>query len=470
MIEFILNNQRITTDLSAATVLLDFIRIETNFTGTKEGCREGDCGACTVLIGSLEKSKVVYKSVNSCLVPLVYAHAKHIVTIEGLTPSTNNSDDLSPIQEAMVDEGGTQCGFCTPGFVVSMTNYFLNETDPIVQSAINSIGGSICRCTGYAGIIRALEKSIAVIERTNEVGNHTKRLVEAEFIPEYFIDIPRRLKLIKRRTSKAKGDFLVGGGTDLYVQRWEELVQTNSEFVCDKNIGGEIKAVKNKILFGGACTIQQVLESKIITKYFPSLQNKLELFGSMPIRNRATIAGNIVNASPIGDMTNILLSLNADVHLVGKAKRTIPLKNFYLGYKTLAKKQDELVASVSVNIPPKNFFFNYEKISKRTYLDIASVNSSISLVMKKGKIETAEISAGGVAPIPLCLNKACSLLIGKEVSAQIVKDCTETAMHEILPISDARGTASYKRLLLRQLIYSHFITLFPEKINVEELL
>ncbi|KAF0151353.1 MAG: xanthine dehydrogenase small subunit [Ignavibacteria bacterium] len=470
MIEFILNNQTITTDLSPTTVLLDFIRKESKLNGTKEGCREGDCGACTVLIGSLEKSKVVYKSVNSCLVPLSAVHAKHIATVEGLTPSRNNTDDLSPIQNAIVDEGGTQCGFCTPGFVVSMTSYFLNEINPNVKDAVNSIGGNICRCTGYTGIVRALKKTIAAIGETKKDSNHYNRLIEASLIPEYFFEMPKRLKLIKEDIPKSKADFLIGGGTDLYVQRWEELVQSNSEFVSSKKISGEIKIVNSKIVFGGACTIQQVLESKIIKKYFPSLQNKLELFGSLPIRNRATIAGNIVNASPIGDMTNILTSLNADVHLVGKTKRTIQLKNFYLGYKTLAKKKDELVASVSMNIPTNNFFFNYEKVSKRTYLDIASVNSSISLVMKKGKIETACISAGGVAPIPLYLEKSSNLLLEKEISTQLVKDCAETAMQEISPISDARGTADYKRLLLRQLIYSHFLMLFPKKINVGELL
>lgn len=470
MIEFILNNQQITTDLPPTSVLLDFIRKESKLTGTKEGCREGDCGACTVLIGTLVKSKVVYKSVNSCLVPIASVHGKHIVTVEGLTPITKNQEELSPIQEAMAVEGGTQCGFCTPGFIVSMTNYFLNEEKPKIEQAIHTLGGNICRCTGYAGIIRSVEKAIAVFEQTDRKQNHNKRLVDSKFIPEYFLEIPKLLRTIKKAVLKTKQGFLVSGGTDLYVQRWEELVQTDSEFVAEKKVSDDIKINKNKIVFGGACTIQQVLESKIVKKYFPSLQNQLELFGSLPIRNRATIAGNLVNASPIGDMSNILLSLNADVHLVGKTKRTIPLKNFYLGYKSLEKKKYEIVESVSISVPPKNFFFNYEKISKRTYLDIASVNSSVSLIYKKGKIETAAISAGGVAPIPLYLSNASELLVKKELSTQLVKECAETALREISPISDARGSAEYKGLMLRQLIYAHFIMLFPDKINVEELI
>lgn len=470
MIEFILNNQLIIADLPPTTVLLDYIRRESKLTGTKEGCREGDCGACTVLVGSLHNSKAIYKSVNSCLVPLGSIKAKHIVTVEGLNPISNIPDELSPLQEAMVDKGGTQCGFCTPGFVVSITNYFLNDPKPNIENAINSLGGNICRCTGYAGIIRAVEKSIELYNNTKKQSTHLKKLVESKFIPKYFLEIPKKLAQIKNQKSKTKSKLLVSGGTDLYVQRWEELVQSESEFVVDKSIKSEISIVKNKILLGGACTIQQVLESKIINKYFPSLQKQLELFGSLPIRNKATIAGNIVNASPIGDMTNILLSLDAIIHLNGKKKRIIPLNKFYLGYKTLAKKQDEIVDFVSINIPPKNYLFNYEKVSKRTYLDIASVNSSIYLVLKKGKLDSVKISAGGVAPIPLLLEKTSGILIGKEISAKLVKDCAETAMQEISPISDARGTVEYKRLLLRQLLFAHFIKIFPDKFNLEELL
>lgn len=471
MIEFILNNKHITADLSPTTVLLDFIRREYLLTGTKEGCREGDCGACTVILGTLNKSKLNYKSINSCLMPLADVHGKHVVTVEGISPQTNNSDELSPIQQAMVDEGGTQCGFCTPGFVVSITNYFLNETKPEVNGAVNSLGGNICRCTGYAGIIRAVEKSIEAYNKSEKTNNHYKRLIEARFIPEYFLDIHKQLKQIPQQQPKKKQtEFLVGGGTDLYVQRWEELVQTESQFISNRNVSSEIKMENGTIVIGGAATIQQILESKIFKKYFPSLASQLELFGSLPIRNRATVAGNIVNASPIGDLSNILLSLDATVHLTGKSQRVLPLRKFYLGYKTLAKKKMEIIEKITFTIPPKHFLFNFEKISKRTYLDIASVNTSIALVAKNGKIESAGISAGGVAPIPLFLAKTCEAIINKEITTDLVKSVAQIAAEEISPISDARGSSEYKRLLLRQLIYSHFILLFPDKINVEELL
>jgi xanthine dehydrogenase small subunit len=466
MIEFILNNKNIYTNLPPTTVLLDFIRREKRLTGTKEGCREGDCGACTLLLGEIQNKKVVYKSVNSCLVPLIDVHAKHVVTVEGF-----NQQELTPIQLALVEEGGTQCGFCTPGFVISMTGYFINHSKPITNDAIQSLGGNICRCTGYKGIERAIIKSIDAY--LGVVGkNHIKKLIAGKFIPEYFIEISKRLSLIKLpKEKRSDKKFYVGGGTDLYVQRWEEIVQSDANFVKIDKLSPEISKTKNKIRIGGAATIQQILESSIIKKHFPSLQNQLELFGSLPIRNRATVAGNIVNASPIGDFTNILMALDADIHLKnGKRKKTIFLRDFYKGYKSLNKTKDEIVEWITIPIPPKKFFFNYEKVSKRTYLDIASVNSTIAFTMSKNKINCVGLSAGGVAPIPLSLDKTCSFLNGKEINSSTIKVAAGIAMAETTPITDARGATEYKKLLLRQLIYAHFLMLFPQQVNPEELI
>jgi xanthine dehydrogenase small subunit len=221
---------------------------------------------------------------------------------------------------------------------------------------------------------------------------------------------------------------------------------------------------------GGAVTVQQILESPITKKHFPSLQKQLELFGSLPIRNRATIAGNIVNASPIGDLTNILLALNATVYLRGKKNHSVLLRNFYKGYKTLNKKKNDIVEFISIEIPPIGFLFNFEKVSKRTYLDIASVNSTVIVNLKKDKIDLIGLTAGGVAPIPLYLEDTCNYLAGKEIFTDVIKSAAVIASKEISPISDARGSSEYKRLLLRQLIYAHFISLFPQRFNKEELI
>ncbi len=463
MIKFILNDRLVETGLPPTTVLLDFIRKEKKLTGTKEGCREGDCGACTVLVGEVISNRVKYKSANSCLMPLGDTQAKHIVTVEGV-----NGTVLTPIQEAIVEEGGTQCGFCTPGFVVSMTGYFLNHDRFDIDKAINSIGGNICRCTGYAGLKRALEKAHnSFSEDDSESNSHLEKLISKNFVPPYFLDIKRRLKQIPGKSAMVKSKIVISGGTDLYVQKWEEIVRSNANFIYDDNKLRGITKIKDGIRIGSATTIEEIKNSKILQKIFPHWNEYLDLFGSMPVRNRATVAGNLVNASPIGDMTNILLALDAVVHLKnGKRKRQVDLRKFYKDYKTLNKKTNEIVEAVSFQTPSKNFLFNFEKVSRRTYLDIASVNSSVYLELKKGKIFEVHISAGGVAPIPLYLSETCRYLNAKSVNTKTIFNATQIAGKEISPISDARGSAEYKRLLLRQLLYAHFIKLFPEQIEL----
>lgn len=471
LISFYCNNEPVSVNVNPSITLLDFLRNHKKLTGTKEGCREGDCGACTIMLGTLINGKVKYKSINSCLFPIADANGKHVVSIEGL-----NNNEPNFIQSQFVDEGGTQCGFCTPGFVISLTNYFVNHTRYNVDDAIASLDGNICRCTGYVGIKRAIQNTVGYLEKNDSTKNNpVANLIEKNILPAYFAEIPKKLKRLQTKTgsvknSKGSKSIIVSGGTDLYVQKWELLLEENNFFVSENPKLKSISKKQNKILIGGAVTVEELLESKIILKHFPFLKEHLKLFGSLPIRNRATIAGNIVNASPIGDMTNILLALGANVHLkVKNTKRVVPLNKFYLGYKTLNKKKNEIVEAISLAIPKKNFRFNYEKISRRTYLDIASVNSSISILVQNGKIKEAFLSAGGVAPIPLFLKTTSRFLIGNEISSSLINHAIEIAKSEISPISDARGSKEYKTLLLGQLIKAHFIKLFPE-LNIDEVL
>ncbi len=462
MIKFLFNSEWLETSVSPASVLLDFIRNEKRLTGTKEGCREGDCGACAVLIGELCSGKVKYKVVNSCLVPMRDLHGKHLVTIESL-----NQNELTPIQLTMAEEGGTQCGFCTPGFVVSMTGYFLNNKKLDLQEAMDSLGGNICRCTGYAGIERAVKKSIEIYEQTGETKDHLTKLIDAKFVPSFFKSVPKLLAGIDAPKAKQKvSEIFIGGGTDLYVQKWEELSAADHKILSGSNIPDDINLSGNKIRIGGGATIQQLIDSAVIKKYFPLIQNDLQLFGSLPIRNRATVAGNIVNASPIGDLTNILLVLDAGLILkYGKTNRQISLRKFFLDYKLTDRKKNELIEWILLPVPQKEFYFNFEKISKRKYLDIASVNSSIALITKKNKIIKAGVSAGGVSPVPLFLKKTSAFLKDRLIATETVREAAKIALSEISPISDARGSDRYKRLLLRQLIYAHFLILFPSQID-----
>jgi xanthine dehydrogenase small subunit len=202
-------------------------------------------------------------------------------------------------------------------------------------------------------------------------------------------------------------------------------------------------------------------------KYFSEIDSITRLIASEPVRNMATIAGNIVNASPIGDMSVMMLALNADVTIEGPGKsRTLPLRKLFLGYKKLDLAVEEFIRNISFEYHPVPPLFSFEKVSRRTHLDIASVNSAIQLRVTGDTISECHLSAGGVSPVPLYLEKTCLFLTGRPVSADVVLQANAIMQEEIAPISDARGSAEYKRLLLRQLLLAHFLKLFPERINL----
>lgn len=460
MIKFILNEKEISTNLSSGTTLLDFIRYHQHLTGTKIGCREGDCGACTVLIGELKDNELQYYSATSCLTPLGNANNKHIVTVEGI-----NMNELNPIQQAMHDESATQCGFCTPGFIMSLAGFCLSNKEATLQNAIASIDGNICRCTGYKSIERAATKIAELMqERKNEEPNVF--VAEQKILPEYFKIIKEKIKNIQSSKLSTINYQLstrfVGGGTDLYVQKHDEMIHANVELLFDKKELKEIIKDGNKCVIGPSATVTDLSESKIMQQYFPDLKKYIKLISSTPIRNIATIAGNFVNASPIGDLTIFFLALDAQLVLNdGNKKREIALRKFYKGYKQLDKNPEEYIEKIWFGLPEKNTVFNFEKVSKRTHLDIASVNTAIRIDINDNIIINANLSAGGVGPIPTFLEKTSAFLKNKNISEELIGETIEIAQIEITPISDARGTETYKRLLLRQLIKAHFITLFP---------
>jgi len=466
-IVFICNDKEIITEIHPAITVLDFLRKNMSLTGTKEGCREGDCGACTVLLGELKNDNVIYKTVNSCILPISSVNGKHIVTIEGL-----NSNQLSPIQTFMVEEGGTQCGFCTPGFIVSMTGYFLTHDKYDNESAVDSLDGNICRCTGHTSIKRAAVRSV---DFYNEHKNET--LTQSGLVPAYFTEIPKRLRNLKSKLDQNGAvdmtvQYNIAGGTDLFVQKWEDIYKSVVEFISGKD-NGDLFFVKDDVcIVNASATVSDIMASDIMNKYFPDVKIYFSTFGSLPIRNRATLGGNIVNASPIADLTNFFLALNSKVILADKDmanNRTVNLKDLYLGYKTLDIKPGELIKSVSFKLPSQNSHFSYEKVSRRTYLDIASVNTSMYIEYENRIIREIHISAGGVGPIPMYLSYTRDFLLNKKIDSEIISDAAQIAISEISPISDARGSVEYKKILLRQLIFAHFLKLFPELVNYEEL-
>ncbi len=465
MLTFILNNKTIKTESHPGTTLLDFIRYGENLPGTKIGCREGDCGACTVLEGTLEENNVIYKSIVSCLTPLGNAHGKHIVTIEGI-----NLKGLSPIQESMVEHSATQCGFCTPGFVMSLTGHGMSKEQTSNEKVIASISGNICRCTGYKSIEKAAY-SISEIIKNKDISNPVKWMVENKFLPDYFLEIGKKLKEIQINFNPENSDQIIGGGTDLMVQRPEQIEESEINLFYNRNDLKGIVKEKDSIHIGSATNAGEIMNSPVMQKYIPNIIPYFKLISSEPIRNMGTIAGNFVNASPIGDLSIFFLALNADLVVRdSNIIRRVPLRNFFIDYKKTDLKKGEFIESVSIPIPKAGCKFNFEKVSKRTHLDIASVNSAIYVKLNDDIIEECSISAGGVSAIPKYLKNVSEYFIGKKVSNGTIIKANEILQDEISPISDVRGTEKYKRLLLRQLLYAHFIELFPESISIKNLL
>jgi xanthine dehydrogenase small subunit len=458
MTSFILNDKLVNAEQASGSTVLDYIRYYKRLVGTKIGCREGDCGACTILVGDFENDKLVYRSMTSCLMPLGNAHGKHIVSVEGI-----NMKELSPVQQAMVDSNGTQCGFCTIGFVMSLTGFVLNDTTKKYDDAIAAIDGNICRCTGY----KSIERAAAILsEKINDKPEQQTItwLVEHNFIPEYFLQIKERLSQLRENINIASTTInpsvqklVLGGGTDLVVQKALAVKKSSVEHLFDNSRLQQIKFENGQCEIGAAVTLTAFAESDLIKNFFPDLKKYIKLISSTPIRNMATMAGNLVNASPIGDMSIFFLALDSELVLNKNGKtRTVKLRDFYKAYKQIDKEVDEIIEKI-IFTPPQNNHFNFEKVSKRTHLDIASVNSACQMSLNDdGIINEIHLSAGGVAPFPKYLKETVSFLKGKKINAENLKAAIEIMNTEIAPISDARGTKEYKRLLLRQLFLAHF--------------
>lgn len=466
MIEFILNQQSIKTSFPSGSTVLDFVRYHKHLTGTKIGCREGDCGACTVLVGDFEAGRLIYRSATSCLMPLGNAVGKHIVTVEGI-----NMEQLTPVQQAMVDANGTQCGFCTIGFVVSLTGFVLHQQNKNYTEAIAAIDGNICRCTGYKSIERAAQVLSAQIQAKPQQ-NTLDWLIENQFIPPYFKQIETRLHDLKTQidtqntSTKHQNTLIIGGGTDLNVQKPEKIKHTPLHHLSDNEQLKGIFVKDDNYYIGASVTVSQFAESGLMQATFPNLQKYIKLVSSTPIRNMATMAGNLVNASPIGDMSVFFLALDSSLLLNHNGqKRTIKLRDFYKGYKQLDKNADEFIEQISFKKPNSSTLFNFEKVCKRTHLDIASVNTACQMSLDDtNTITQIHLSAGGVAPFPKYLHNTVTYLTGKKIDEPTLQKAIEIMQTEVAPISDVRGSSHYKRLLLQQLFKAHFLSIVNYKL------
>ena len=475
-ISFFLNGEEVNTSVPSNLNTLSFIRNHLNLTGTKEGCSEGDCGACTIVIGKVRNEKVRYVAVNSCLIPAIRLHGKHLVTIEGL----GSPDNLHPIQQALLDYHGIQCGYCTPGVVMSLFGLFLNNKRPTENDIHNALEGNLCRCTGYESIKKA------AIFIANRFKNYPNKL-----LPSYFTEINKKLLSFNKRilwkqdinetynnynipkslkelftswddTSKYESCKIINGGTDLMV---DINIKKNlyNKFIDISEIE-EINFIRRKnhsTLIGAGTTFSEILENCIIKLKQPIIISTILQIGSQQIRNIATIGGNIGNASPVADLTTVLIALDAKLILKSKSGlRKVNLSDFYLSYKKILLRTNEII--FAIEIPIKKTLTSFEKGAKRKAVDIASVNSAICLELKNRTITNARIALGGVAPFPVLAVKASSYLKGKIITKDTTKKVSSILNAEIKPISDLRGSKEFRTLLVRNQITRHFLKLFPE--------
>ena len=464
-IRFVLNDTDVSGSWPPGITALDFLRGNPALRGTKEGCREGECGACTALVGSLTSDGLVYRAMTTCLLPLGELHGRHLLTIEAL-----RGNELTPVQRAFFDERAAQCGFCTPGFVMALTGFFLESPDLSPGDALDAMDGNICRCTGYVPIQRAARGLCERFSPQVEGGaDRVDQAVGWGVLPEFCRAVPQRLREIEPAPSRGRG-VLVAGGTDLLIQSPDELATGPLRLVSRIPGLGSISVEGGVLRIGSNVTVEQLRRSPVMADCLPDLQGVLTLFASTIVRNRATVGGNIANASPIGDLSVVLLALGSRLVIAGsKGSRSVDLDRFFLGYKKKDLRRGEVIETIEVPVPGDQVRFGFEKVSRRRNLDIASVNCAALFVVEGGRIATCRMAAGGVAPVPLLLRRTAEALAGRRPSVETALLGAESAAAEAAPISDVRGNAAYKRLLLRRLILAQFLKCFPEEIQAEAL-
>ncbi|MEZ4387319.1 MAG: FAD binding domain-containing protein [Candidatus Krumholzibacteriia bacterium] len=465
----LVNDQLVELGNGDRGVALAWLRERRGLVGTKEGCGEGECGACTVLLGEPTASgRLAYRAVASCLLPVGELPGRHLVTVEGLNPPTG----LTPVQQALVDAGAPQCGFCFPGIVMALTGFLLTSDDLSSHAATVALDGNVCRCTGYTAIRRAVD---ALCEhgarRLAAPGDRATQLIQWGVLPDWFATAPARLRGRDLAPRTVGGDRVVmAGGTDLIIQQPELLDDDGVAFLSRRPALATIERELDHLSLGGGVTIETLKHDPDVRDLVPDAPAIIDRFASTLIRNRATVAGNLVNASPIGDLTVLLLALDASLVLVeGGARRVLPLGEFYLGYKQLQRRPGEVIESVRIPTGVKGDAVSFEKISQRRFLDIASVNSALRARLDGPVITSATLAIGGVAPIPLVARNAAQALVGRVLDADVVREAAVALDREIAPIDDVRGTALYKRELARRVLIAHLLRLVPDRLRHEEL-
>ncbi len=467
-VRFLLNDKLVElSDLPATQTLLDFLRIERRLRGTKEGCAEGDCGACTVLVGRLTDGQLTYESVNACIRFVGSLDACHVVTVEALAGTDGT---LHPVQKAMVDTHASQCGFCTPGFVMSLYGLWMHNPNPAVRDIEKALQGNLCRCTGYAAIIRAAESVSArgnanndplvaerarVIEQLQtlkdgkrvEVGVGKERLV-----------LPANVDDFATFMEANPGATIVAGSTD--VGLWVTKFMREIGPVVFTSHLDELRLISmddEGLKLGAGVSYTDAYP--VITRIFPDLTELWNRIGGEQVRNMGTIGGNVANGSPIGDTPPALIGLGASVLLrKGQNRRSVLIEKFFIEYGKQDRLPGEFVEAIHIPYLKQGELFAVYKISKRLDEDISSVCGAFKVTLDShGTVEAAVIAFGGMAGTPKRAAAIEQALIGSPWHDETIEQAMAAFAMDFTPLTDWRASADYRLLTARNLLRRFYL-------------
>jgi len=467
-IRFLLNGEAVAlADVRPDETLLDFLRLRRSLRGTKEGCAEGDCGACTVLVGRLANGDLVYEGVNACIRFLGSLDGCHVVTIEHLKRPDGT---LHPVQQAMVDFHGSQCGFCTPGFVMSLYALWMRNPSPSNYAIEKALQGNLCRCTGYEAIVKAaravssygdatrdpLKTERASVLATLKEMKDGKRVKigsgdEQLLIPADADDLARILEAEPNAT-------IVAGSTDagLWVTKFMRRIAP-VVFVGGIDELRRISVEDDAITIGSGVSYTDAFE--VLSSRISSLGPLLDRIGGEQIRNMGTIGGNIANGSPIGDMPPPLIALGARLTLrKGDSRRTVELEDFFIGYGKQDRRPGEFVEAVHIPLPKQGARFAVWKVTKRRDEDITAVLGAFNIsIDSDGTVTSARIAYGGMAATPKRARAVEAALVGQRWTMETVEKAVGAYPSDFKPITDMRASAEYRMLVARNLLKRFFL-------------
>ncbi|MCF8466373.1 MAG: xanthine dehydrogenase small subunit [Sneathiella sp.] len=451
-------------DFDPTTTVLNYLRYERALTGTKEGCAEGDCGACTVVLGDLVEGKLRYQAVNACIQFLPTLDGKELITVEDLK---SEDGTLHPVQTAMVEANGTQCGFCTPGFVMSMFAEMHTNENTDRRHLNNVLAGNLCRCTGYGPIVEAAAK-IATLGAKDQF--HDREIVTTALLEsldnepalhlnwqdrQYFA--PKTVDELARFLGEHPDATILAGATD--VGLW--VTKQHRELKSVVYIG-QIDALKTieeedgQLIIGAGVTYSDVWDT--LTRHYPDFGELIRRIASTQIRNSGTIGGNIANGSPIGDTPPALIVLEATLRLRSKSgHRDAPLEDFFIGYGKQDLRSGEFVEAVLLPLPRKDSRFATYKISKRFDQDISAVCAAFHLTLDSGKVDTIRICYGGMAGTPKRAIAAEQAIIGRKWSEETIEAALTVITEDYQPMTDMRASKQYRMLAAQNLLKKFYI-------------